>query len=366
MPLKLVRPKGTPNWYIRGTVKGCSIYESTGLSDKRQAEITRARREAELIDQALFGKQAVTTFAQAALTYIEAGGETKFLGRIIAFFGPDRLVSSIDMGAVNACARSLYPTAAPATINRQVIVPISAVMNMHFAAQNKRAPRFARRREPKGRFRWLTPEEAERLIAAASALTLPRHAEPERFTLQKIAFLLGSGCRTGEAFAATVEDWNPVTRQWWIPATATGAGKTEGAARFVDLPERAVTLIDELPTEGRAFRTAYGKDIVLREGGGGQMGASFKTAREAAGLGPDVTPHTLRHTWATWYYAQTRDFGGLMDRGGWLKADTANRYRKIAPADLAHRLLAHGWDFRGKSVDLPEVQPAKRRIRSVK
>jgi hypothetical protein len=48
-----------------------------------------------------------------------------------------------------------------------------------------------------------------------------------------------------------------------------------------------------------------------------------------------------------------------MDLGGWDKADTANRYRKIAPDDLGARLLAHGWDFRtpwqigGKSAFLP-------------
>ena len=53
----------------------------------------------------------------------------------------------------------------------------------------------------------------------------------------------------------------------------------------------------------------------------------------------------MRHTWATWFYAQTRDFGALLDQGGWAKADMANRYRKIAPDDLTDRLLAMGWNF---------------------
>jgi len=66
---------------------------------------------------------------------------------------------------------------------------------------------------------------------------------------------------------------------------------------------------------------------------------------DLAGLGADVTPHVLRHTWATWFYSQTRDFGGLLDLGGWRKADMAQRYRKIAPADLPARLMAHGWDY---------------------
>lgn len=32
----------------------------------------------------------------------------------------------------------------------------------------------------------------------------------------------------------------------------------------------------------------------------GEIRTAFKTAREQAGLGEDVTPHTLRHTKATW------------------------------------------------------------------
>lgn len=75
------------------------------------------------------------------------------------------------------------------------------------------------------------------------------------------------------------------------------------------------------------------------------MQTSFNAARDAAGLGREVTPHVLRHTWATWFYAQTKDFGGLMDLGGWAKADMANRYRKIAPDDLAARLRRIGWEF---------------------
>lgn len=153
--------------------------------------------------------------------------------------------------------------------------------------------------------------------------------------------------------------WNPAPREWWIPGEEEGANKTEGTARWVRVPERAVGLIGKLPEVGRGFLTPYGQPIVVERGRGGQMQASFNAARDAAGLGPDVVPYTLRHTWATWFYAQTRDFGTLMDLGGWTKADTANHYRKLAPADLGSRLLAHGWDFReafrqdqGKSAEI--------------
>lgn len=75
------------------------------------------------------------------------------------------------------------------------------------------------------------------------------------------------------------------------------------------------------------------------------MQTQFSRARDAAGLGPDVTPHVLRRTWATWFYAQTKDLGGLMDLGGRTRAGTCNRYRNIAPAVLASRLRIHGRHF---------------------
>ncbi|TNC43554.1 hypothetical protein FHG66_20950, partial [Rubellimicrobium rubrum] len=106
----------------------------------------------------------------------------------------------------------------------------------------------------------------------------------------------------------------------------------------------------ELPGgRSRAFRAPNGEEYVLHDRRGGQMAKAFNKIRDTAGLGDDVVPYTLRHTWATWFYAQTGDWKRLLDLGGWNKGDTARRYTKAAPEDLGNRLLAHGWDFRRKS-----------------
>lgn len=335
-------------FYVDFTVAGRRIQRST-----RHREERLARQEARRIwDQAWRDHYAPQPprpvgplFCEAAAAYVRDGGEAAFLEPLILHFGPATALDDIGHAEIAAAAAALYPGRAPATHRRQVHTPVMAVKN-HHARGGRRAG------VDRARLRWLTPEEAERLIAAAARLTLPRHPAPELHTLAKIAFLLGSGCRTGECFAAEARHWNPATRQCWIAAEARGAGKTAGAARWVRLPRRAVALMGTLPEVGRLFRTAYGKPIALRAGGGGQMAESFTRAREAAGLGPEVTPHVLRHTWATWFYAQTRDFGALMDLGGWTKADTANRYRKLAPDDLADRLRAIGWDFCEKYAEI--------------
>ena len=317
-------------WYIRGTVAGHRVYESTRISDERAAENYRIRREAEILERVSLGRRATVTFAEAALTYLESGGEARFLGPILKYFGPGYRLGDIDNDAVNACAKALLPNAAPATINRQIITPISAVVNL--AADDGLCPprRFRRRKVGAGRLRWLTPPEAERLIEAADPATAV-----------KIMFLLGTGCRTGEMISLQRSDLHLDSNEAWIERTKNGHPRM---VRFPDRVRRALAAYG-LPEAGAVFRTPKGRPYKLRANGGGQIQGAFNKARDAAGLGSDVTPHVLRHTWATWYYAQTRDFGGLMDLGGWEKADMANKYRKVAPAGLEHELVAMGWQF---------------------
>lgn len=340
MPLTL--KKRGEIWYMRGTVAGHSIYESTGLGDKKSAEIKRARREAELIERHAFGTAHTLTFAEAALTYMQSGGEARYLAPILAHFGPRRRLADVDNDAVNGAALALYPGAAPATINRQVITPISAVYQMAAADGKLPARRFRRRPEGQGRIDWLTPEQAELAFTAASE-------RGRRF----LAWLLGSGCRVGETLRLDRADLHLDTCEAWV---AEAKNDTPRMVRF-PLRTRQVLATGWLPEDGPIFLTPKGQPYRVRDdagnGLGGQIKAEFDAIRDATGLA-FLTPHILRHTWATWYYAQTKDFGGLMDFGGWKKADIANHYRKIAPADLGARLLNHGWDFRANPVQ-PEA-----------
>jgi integrase len=351
MPLRLLRRGDV--WYVRGTVAGRSVYESTRIGDRKAAEIYRARREAEIIERVAFGRSPTTTFAEAALTYMQAGGEGKYLAPILRHLGPRFRLADMDTAAVNACAAAIYPTAAPATINRQVITPISAVVNLA-ADDGLCVPRrFRRRKAPPVSLRWLTPEEVDLMLAKADA----REAA-------LISFFLGTGCRTGEGLGLQVADLHLDTREAWIGRTKNGHPRM---VRFPDRTRRALTVL-RLPEAGAVFRTPKGRPYRLITGDGdrigGQIKGMFDRILSAAGIAGEVTPHTMRHTWATWYYAQTRDFGGLMDLGGWQKADMANRYRKLAPADLGARLLKAGWDFRAQDVQL--LEPAQELSRNFK
>jgi hypothetical protein len=57
MSLELKRRKGSKHWYIRGTVRGQSVFETTGTDDKAAAEAIRIQREARLLEDSIHGKK---------------------------------------------------------------------------------------------------------------------------------------------------------------------------------------------------------------------------------------------------------------------------------------------------------------------
>lgn len=131
MPLKLVQRHSSPYWYIRGTVRGISVDESTGVSDRQAAEEIRILREAEVLKRSIHGDSATRTFAEAALSYMEAGGEREHLGPLLKHFAKTKL-AAIGQAEIDAAAAKLKPGLSPATLNRQIYTPMAAVL--HHAA----------------------------------------------------------------------------------------------------------------------------------------------------------------------------------------------------------------------------------------
>lgn len=331
MPLKLIPPgqrKNNPYYLIRGTheARGQSFERSTGTRNAVIARNALDELNRKLDNEVLYGREV--TFAEAALAYMEDGGERRFMVPILRHFGEDTLIRQIDAETIRSAARALYPNATDQTRHRQAVTPIRAVLN-HHERGGRRQPR-----PDNQRLRWLSPEEAEQLIVTAED-TDPR-------TARMILYLLGTGCRPVEMLALHADNLHTRTAQVFI------AKSKINEARMIPIEaQRALpALLKNCPASGAVFRTPKGQPYKIVKNRGGQFAGAFNKVRDAAGLDEDVTPYTLRHTWATWYYAATgHDLTRLMAHGGWKKADTAMRYSKLAPADLVHRLSAHGWHF---------------------
>lgn len=323
MPLALHRKRNSPNWYIRGTVAGVTVDESTRLADRTAAEAIKARREWELTQEAVFGRRAVSTFLEAAVGYLEQGGETRFLGRVINHFGATPL-SKINQAAIEQAAHALYPTASPGTLNRQLYTPISCVLR--YAAKRGLCEYrvIERPRQPKGRVRWITPAEAHRLVKSCAP-----HLKP------LVTFLLYTGARMSEALYL---DWRDVDL---ARAHVTFPETKNGDPRGVPIHPAAVTALANLPhREGPVFRRPDSRPYATPRGqGGGQIKKAFAAACRRAGL-DNFTPHDCRHTWATWHYAANRDLAGLMKLAGWRSERMALRYAHLNVENLAASIAA--------------------------
>src|SRR5262245_64451292 len=120
MPIKLIPPrKGkTPYFSGRGHYLGVYVDRSTKAVKRGVALKVIAQWERD-IERGSFAVKGELTFADAALAYMKAGGERRFLKRLLEQFG-DKPIQSIGQPEIDAAAIALYPHASAATRNRQV------------------------------------------------------------------------------------------------------------------------------------------------------------------------------------------------------------------------------------------------------
>ena len=252
-----------------------------GLKSIAEKEAIETYRSAwESAGESLADKSKMT-FHEAAERYVAQGGEERFLSRIVKYIDRKVLVDDIRPADVARAVKILYRDAKPETVRRQLHVPIKAVQN--FAAGRRRSKIPDTRRT-----RWLTPEEAERLLTAAAYPDRVGLRDPNRETLRKIAFMLGTGASPGETMSARGENWNLTTREWWLSGT-----KTVYRAQYVRLPTRAVELTGKILEEGPAFPAPNGVPYKFNKNRGGQMAVAFRKIRDAARLDEFICLYSL-------------------------------------------------------------------------
>jgi integrase len=325
MSLKLVKRHGQRNWYIRGSVRGIAIDKSTLTDNEAAADAIRIKEESRLLNRSVFGEKASVLFVEAAVQYMEQGGETRFLQPIIDYFKGSKLadISQVD---IDAAARAIYPSAAPATINRQIHTPISAILKMGAKRKWCDSVTIERPTQPKGRIRWLRIDEAERLVECAAD-----HLKP------LLRFLFGTGARISEALAL---QWSDVDLK---KCHAIFQDTKNGERRGVPLPASVVASLSNLKHRvGPVFLTNKGKPYLVKSDGGGQVKKAFATACRRAAI-TDFTPHDCRHTFATWHYAKHRNIAELMQICGWKSPNMALRYAHANVENLLDGVNALGW-----------------------
>jgi integrase/recombinase XerD len=301
MALKLFERGGV--FYIRGTVRGQSVYETTGTDDKKAAEAIRIKREEKLLKESIHGRIATITFAEAASAYMDGGGSPRFLGEydeetgewsgLIGHFGK-RIISTITQSDLDKAAEKLYPGTQYNTRNRQCHAPFISVYNSAVRDRAAEKRDWVRPRKPKGttvKFLAKPIRAGTKPVAYERAAKFVLAMSPAPAMLLTTMFY--TGMRPIELF--TLEDYEVNVANRWIALSGSKIGEPRG----VPMHDVLVPMFTALCQRGGfLFRTPRGKPYEMKEDEGGQMKTAINGARKRSGI-TDIAPMTGRHSCST-------------------------------------------------------------------
>ena len=169
-----------------------------------------------------------------------------------------------------------------------------------------------------------------------------------------LVFLLGTGARVGEALALPWADVDLAAGVCTFRNTPDRRTKS-GRDRTAHLPPAAIVALANLPhRDGPVFRTQAGQPY---KGESGQFKTAWRGAWRRSGLEGEHSPHSLRHTWATWQMAAKPNALALMHAGGWSALSLVERYAHLMNQDQVPQ-IARVW-----GVAHPDAFPAVVRTR---
>lgn len=363
MPLKLKEPrKGkSPNYTIRGTYLGVYVDATAGTADRKVAarklkEIREAIERGEYQREEVVEPRAEPTFADAALAYLQAGGDSKGIAKIIAYTGlhalRDKPLAEIDQIAIDNAAGAICPGTAPTTLNRMFYTPVSAILKRAGVEREVKRPKGWRGSKAT---EWLEPDQAFAVINEAYAI------EPE-FGLFCLT-LLYTGMRLGDATDDAIvrglrldakpsailylrDTKNGEPRPVHLPPVVVQAFRDQPPR-----PERPRKADGQVLANGAAGRSRQGAGVpflerpadekLFRFCKGGRLYKMLYLALDRAGV---VLPRRMRgfhifcHTYGTWMHRYGGlDTYGLTRTGRWKDPDSADRYKHTMASAEARR-----------------------------
>ena len=218
--------------------------------------------------------------------------------RLGAFFG-DKMLSEINGDLCRAFVKSRStPTAA-----REDLSVLRAAINHHRVEGHcEKIVSVALPKKPVGRKRWCTRSEVAQLLWAAWRFREHQKGHPtgrrsRRHVARFILVALYTGTRAAAVCAGALE---PTEGRGWIDLDKgifyrrpAGARDTKKRRPPIPLPRRLLAHLRRWKGLGQNSAVEWNGAAVL------DVDKAFRNVARDAGL-PDVTPHILRHTAATW------------------------------------------------------------------
>ena len=228
----------------------------------------------------------------------------------------DKLLTQIDRAMIDKLiAARRAEGVSNATVNRTLqVVRVILRRAVHEWDWLDKTPKFRVLPEPTRRVRWLTEEQAQRLLSQ-----LPEHLEVmARFSLE-------TGLRRANVTGLQWSQVDLARRHVLIHADQAKARK----AIPVPLSEAAVEVIrSQLGKHLQYVFTYRGKRVT-------QVNTkAWRHALERAGI-EDFRWHDLRHTWASWHVQAGTPLYALQELGGWESPEMVQKYAHLSSEHLA-------------------------------
>jgi integrase len=309
------------HWWIATTLpNGQRVRQSAGTEDRREAEALLAKLKVEAFRESNFGIKPQRSWQEAVVRYLSGKQRLRSIAdvrricrRLDPYLGELQLREITGDVIWRITQGELKRGNQPATVNRY----LATIRNLLRIARDEWQwieviPKIRLLSGEAERDRWLTQEEADRLIAAAA---------PHLKAL--IRFALATGCRAREI---TGLEWDRVDlkrRTAWLNQTKNGT------PRGVPLNRDAVEVLEAERDKHPVFCFTYRGEPIAWE----MTNSAWHTAIDKAGI-TDFRFHDLRHTWASWHRQAGTSCDELKDLGGWKSRVMVDRYAKFATEHL--------------------------------
>ncbi len=320
--MSLYKRKDSPFWWIKLSCNGSRIQESTGTDDRIKAQELHDRKKAFMWDQVRLGIKPRRTWSEAVVLYHqETRHKASFVTDVVHLRWLDRYLGGLHLDQIDREKVEMLRSAKsaegvrPATVNRTLEV-LRAILNKAVSEWEwiDRAPRVRMLPEPDRRVRWLTREEADKLLQE-----LPPHlADMARFTLE-------TGLRRANV---TGLQWSQVDLergQAWIHADQAKGRKPIS----VPLSTKAIEVLRGQIGKHEKFVFCYAGRPVMQTGT-----KAWRNALERAGI-TNFRWHDLRHTWASWHVQCGTPLHALQELGAWRCVEMVRKYAHLSGEHLA-------------------------------
>lgn len=317
----LFKRKDSPTWWISFTVRGRRTRCSSGTTDKAQALELHDRWKSEAWREISLNEKPKFEWKDAALKWLAVKAEKATLHDdeahllFIQKFWKGKKLAEIGKEEIDRLSERRKSTGVTnATVNRMLALVRSIFRMAYKAGWIDTVPPVEMLSEPKKRIRWLTEEQAQKLLTF-----LPEHQE--RIT----RFALLTGLRQGNILSLQWSQVDLPRKVLWIHADQAKGRKAFG----IPIPDAAVSILEDLRSNHECWVFTYrGQKIT-------QVNTlAWRKALKNAGI-ENFKWHDLRHTWASWHIQSGTPLYVLKELGGWESMEMVMRYAHLSPEHLA-------------------------------